>query len=439
MTVSLMTSVAKKKDSLLYIYIACLCLYMYDFADILWLERIPVSVISLFAIIVSFVKIVQIKSPITSQQLLLCYCFLLYSFLCFFFSNWGVGVFYITVSTLFIVTTSVILLPIDEKKLLFNAISKCMVFIIIISVPAWLLFLAGVDLPHSDVIYHPNGFHEYYDYRFFRLDARNDEVMDLIIPRFQSMFLEPGQFATPCVFLFFLNGARFSRKNLPFIIGIILSFSLVGMVLFLGSIIARKIIIKEKHLFIKFLLIAIVVGGIGYYFTQYINQENSVNEYVFSRLEYDEDKGISGNNRTSSYFDRKYQIFLQSSDRYLGMGQQLKEGYDWTYNCSGYKKFIVRHGLIGFGIFMFFIFLMFFFYKSKPGFFFLAIVVIAFFIRDLLQAPLWLFIAIVGFNILKDKQENPFSLELDNPKSFNREKMQSANLSLRKKIFKDVC
>lgn len=407
MTVSFMASTAGKKDWFLYIYMACMCLYIYASADIIWLDRFPLSVICMLTIVVSVVKIVQMKDSITPQQFLLCCSFFLYSILSFFFFSWGGGLFFITVPTFFLVTTSVILLPIDEKKLLLSAISKCMVFIIIISVPAWLLFLAGVNLPHSDPIYHPNGFHVYYDYHFFSMGAKNDDVFDMILPRFSSVFLEPGQFATPCVFLFFLNGARFNRKNLPFIIGIILSFSLVGLVLFVGSIMARKIIIKEKHLYIKLLLISAILGGVGYYYTQYVDQEDPVNMYVFSRLQYDEDKGFSGNNRTSSYFEKKYQKFLQSSDLYIGIKQQLKDGYDWTYNCSGYKKFIVNHGLIGFGVFMFFVFLLFYFNRSKPSFFFFVIIVTAFFVRDLLNAPLWLYIAIVGFTLLNKNTKEP--------------------------------
>ena len=402
-----MTSAAGKKDLFWYIYCGCMCIYIYAVADVLWFDRLHLSVICLLTIIVSVVKIIRSKDSITSQQFLLCCCFFFFFFLSFFFWNFGKHLFFLTVPTSFLFTISVILLPIDEKKLLLSAISKCMVCIIIISLPAWLLFLAGFDLPHSDIIYHPNGFHEYYDYRFFRYDARNDDVIDLILPRFQSMFLEPGQFATPCVFLFFLNGAKFNRKNLLFIIGIILSFSLVGLVLFFGCIIARKILIKEKHLFLKLLLIAVFLGGAAFYFTQYVEQNNPANKYVFSRLEYDEDEGIAGNNRTSAYFDKKYQKFLQSPDRYFGIKQQLKEGYDWTYNCSGYKKFIVNQGLIGFGVFMFFVFLLFYFNRSKPNLFFLVIVVTAFFVRDLLQSPLWLSIAIVGFYILNRRTNEP--------------------------------
>lgn len=408
-----------KKDFFWYIYCGCMILYIYARANILWLERLPLSAICLLTIIVSSIKIFQLKDSIKQQQFLLCSCFFLYFVLSFFFWDWGGNFFFLTVPALFLFAVSVVLLPVNEKKLLLSAISKCMVFIIIISVPAWLLFLAGVDFPHSDVIFHPNGFHEYYDYRFFRLSAKGN-VFDLILPRFSSVFLEPGQFATPCVFLFFLNGAKFNRKNIPFIVAIILSFSLVGLALFLGGIMARKIIVKEKHLLIQFFLIAAVLGGVGYYYTEYVEQDDPVNMYVFSRLQYDEDKGLSGNNRTSSYFDKKYQIFLQSSDRYLGMGQQLKEGYDWTYNCSGYKKFIVRHGLIGFGVFMSFIFLLFFFNRSKPNLFFLVIVVTAFFVRDLLQAPLWLSITIIGFKILSRKSRdsvfirNSYNLERRN-------------------------
>ena len=282
-----------------------------------------------------------------------------------------------------------------------------MVLIIFISVPAWLLFVVGFDLPHSDVIFHENGFHQYYDYYFFRLGARNDDVLDMILPRFSSFFLEPGQLATPCVFLFYLNGAKLNWRNLPFLTAIILSFSLIGLVLLTGCFIARKIIEGGRFLFFQLFVSLIVLVGVLFYFSQFVDEENPVNMFVTSRLEYDEDKGFAGNNRTSGFFDRKFESIMQSSDKYMGVHRQIKEGNDWTYNCSGYKKFIIHHGLVGFAIIMLFVFLLLLYNWGLPSLFFFVFVTIAFFVRDLLQSPLWLFITIIGMYLLGKKYMFP--------------------------------
>lgn len=396
----------RKRDVFLYIYVLCMCLYIYTTADVLWLEPLPLSAICLLTIILSIVKIVQLKGSISQQQFILCSCFFLYFFLSFFFWNWGENFFFLRLPASFLFVVSVILLPLDEKRLLFRAISKCLFYIIIISVPVWLLFVAGFDLPHSDVIFHPNGFHQYYDYHFFRLNAKNDDIFDLILPRFSSVFLEPGQLATPCAFIFFLSGSKLNRKTLPFVLAIFLSFSLIGLVLLMGCYVARKIVEKGRKALFQLVLSFVLLGGVLVYFSLFVDEENPVNMFVTSRLVYDEDKGIEGNNRTTHYFDRKFEAMMQSSDRYMGQHERLKEGSDWSYNCSGYKKFIVHHGLIGFGLFMMFILLLLFYNWSKPNFFFFMIIVLAFFVRDLLQSPLWLSIAIVGFGLLgKESKE----------------------------------
>ncbi len=393
-------SAKPKQDMFLYVYIFFMCLYIFHSADVLWIERFPTSVLCLLAIMVSLVKIVQLKDSITSQQFIICFCFFLFYFLSFFIWNWGAKFFYLLILAHLLSTISVVILPISEKKILLKAISNMMTLIIIISVPVWLLFVAGFDLPHSDVIFHENGFHQYYDYYFFRLGARNDDVLDMILPRFSSFFLEPGQLATPCVFLFYLNGAKLNWRNLPFLIAILLSFSLVGLVLLFGCFIARKIIEGGKSVFFQLFLSFVGLVGILFYFSQYVDEENPVNEFVVSRLEYDEDKGIAGNNRTSATFDRKFEHVMQSSGKYMGIHDRLREGSDWTYNCSGYKKFIVHHGLVGFVGFMICIILLMFYNRNVPSLFFFILVTLAFFVRDLLQSPLWISIAIIGFSLL---------------------------------------
>lgn len=397
--VVLLSSASQKTDKFLYIYVFSTCIYVYMIADLLWFERFPLSVCWLLTIFVSSVKIIKSRCYVTHEQFLLCACFSLYFFLSFFVWEWGFKFFYFTTTTFFLSTCSVILLSIEEKKLLLKVISYVLVLVLLFSIPAWLLFVAGINLPHSDVIFHPDGAHEYYDYYFFRLNAKNEDIFDMILPRFSSMFLEPGQLATPCAFIFFLNGAKFNWRNLPFLVAIILSFSLVAFGLLFWSLLSR-IIVASKHKVLLIISGLVLFGGTAFYFTQFEDDDNPLNMFVFSRLEYDEDKGIAGNNRTSSFFDRKFNSIMQTSDKYLGIHNRLTQSSDWTYNCSGYKKFIVHRGIVGFMTFMLFILLLFLFNKSKESFLFLILLITAFFVRDLLQSPLWLYIAIIGFSML---------------------------------------
>lgn len=425
----------KKKGVFLYFYVFCMCLYIYNVADILWFERIPLTLCCLLTIFVSSAKIISIRHSITRNQFVLCTCIGVYFFLHFFVWSFGGNFFYLITTAFFLSTCSIILLPFEEKKMLLKAVSFVLAIILLVSIPAWFLFVAGFELPHTDVIFHQNGFHEYYDYYFFRLGAKKDDVFDLILPRFSSMFLEPGQLATPCAFIFFLNGAKFNWRNIIFLVAILLSFSLVAYALLFWTLFSR-IIITSKHVFLQFLLGIVAFCGVAFYFTQFEDEDHPLNMFVFSRIEYDEEKGISGNNRTTSYFEKKYLALMNSSDCYLGINQKLKEGSDWTYNCSGYKKFIVHQGIIGFAVFMLFIVLLFLFNKSKESFLFLVLLITAFFIRDLLQSPLWLSIAIIGFSILKN---NKVFLQMDAPKiktakAFSRKKFSPmGNVELLKK------
>ena len=376
-------------------------------ANILWFERLPKSLVYVITFLVLICKLYKDRKRICHQHFVLCSIFFLYCLMAvliwenssksnlFFTFLWG--------TDLFLFAASLFLLNAEEKELLLTAISKCLMLIIAVSVPAWLLFVVGYDLPHSDVIFHENGFHQYYDYYFFRLSAKSGDVFNMILPRFSSFFLEPGQLATPCVFVFFLNGARFCWKNFPFILAILLSFSLISYVLLAVSLIVRRVLVNRKSILLQLFLAIVMIGGTYVYFTQFVDEENPVNKFIFSRLEYDKEKGISGNNRTSDYFERKYEKFYDSSDMYLGMSDKLEKS-DWTYNCSGYKKFIVRHGIIGFMLFVLFVVLIFVYNRSLASFFYLMILLMAFFVRDLLQAPLWLSLALLGLSLLGDQK-----------------------------------
>ena len=93
-------------------------------------------------------------------------------------------------------------------------------------------------------------------------------------------------------------------------------------------------------------------------FFQYYNGGNNViNEKIISRLQYDEDKGISGNNRVSYTTDMYFASLLLSNDRWYGLGAEtinfINGGstgfgdFGSQIRGAGFKIFILYNGLIG--------------------------------------------------------------------------------------------
>lgn len=386
----------KVKDKFLYIYIICICLFIFNRANVLWFEKMPELAMYFITIVVSLLKITGGTGKLEYRNLSLIMILFVFSLMMAFVWFYSGIISFIWVMAFFLAMTSVIMLPIGEKRYLLKVLTNCFVIILLISIPAWILYLLGVPLPHSNLIYHSNGFHVFYDYYFFRLSQNASYAL---FPRFSSIFLEPGQLATPCAFLWFLNGANFSRKNIILLVGLILSFSLIGYGLMIAGFITARLYRSARYRLVKVVFALIAVIAVSLYFSRNENSDDPVKTFIVSRLEYDTEKVITGNNRTSEYFDIRYELLMKSSDKYWGIYKELKEGDNWTYNCSGYKKFIVHRGIIGFAVFLTFIFFLFWHNRCLSSFVFLILLLAGFFVRDMLQTPLWLSIAILGFYI----------------------------------------
>lgn len=398
----------RKRDYFFYIYVLCMCLYIFNRADISWLSVVPETVTSFIILIISFLKIANSSGSILFRRLPIVVFLLFYCMMSVLVWNDN-GIISIVLSmALFLSMVSIMILPISEKRYLLAAVTNCFVVILLVSIPVWILYLAGVSLPHSGIVYHSNGFHVYYDYYFFRVSAKGLSLF----PRFCSVFLEPGQLATPCAFLWILNGANFKWKNIVLLTGIVLSFSLISFGLVLSGFVVSRLYDSSQYGYVKSVLALTIVIGISFYFSQNESSEDPVSSLIVSRLSYDDEKIISGNNRTTKYFDDKFDVLMKSSDKYWGISQQLRKHEDWTYNCSGYKKFIVHRGIVGFATFLTFIFLLFWYNRCFSSFVFLIIILAGFFVRDLLQSPLWLSIAILGFYILNSSAKlNKYHLQ----------------------------
>lgn len=383
-------------------YALSLLFYVLAQYDVTWLDKAPVTPIRVFIILVCLLKMFGTSSlKIQRSQVLPIMLLLLYCIYSIIITHSGDRFVFFRYLAIFIAMSSVFFLTHDEKQYVLQFFTKGFVVILFISIFGWILFLMGVKLPHSGLIFHSNGFHEYYDYYFFRISAIGAEST---FPRFQSVFLEPGQLATPCVFLFFLNSFEkkvFGIQNLVLLAAIILSFSLVSYGLLLISFLAIAWNIGARLRVPLTIIVILLIGG-GYYLAS-SSQNNAFNVLILSRLEYDEETIISGNNRTSAIFDVKYANFIKSKDKYFGIHNKLSFGYDWTNNSSGYKKFIVHDGIVGMVIFMSFIITMFLGNRNAKTLIFFIILVIAFLVRNLLQNPLWMSIAILGFYLLGDE------------------------------------
>ena len=183
-----------------------------------------------------------------------------------------------------------------------------------------------------------------------RLNCFGAFIMPSIIylaPRFSGPFIEPGHLGMICVYLLYANGFRLKGSYLlwPILIAVILSLSLAGYVLLLIAVVLHlKISLKSIVTSI------IIIFGLYIFVTEIWNGgDNVVSEKIISRLEYDESKGISGNNRavkgTDSYFD--YQ--LKSTGLIVGLGAVryntlLANG---IVGGAGIKIFLLYYGFIG--------------------------------------------------------------------------------------------
>ena len=220
-----------------------------------------------------------------------------------------------------------------QRVLLF--ITKTMGVLLLFSIVFFFLYLLGFPLPNRNAEY--TEFYSFTNYYLFLLDDRS---LFTIIPRFQSVFLEPTYLGSACaVLLQFERGNWKKWYNLVLLFSIFISFSLAGYayliaIIFLNLWTNRKKIFKKIALSI--LSIAMVIGGAFVY----NGGDNLLHDLILLRLEV-EDGEMAGNNRTSEGFDVEFEKYLDSTDIVFGRDKEVEFG------DSGYKVFIYEYGFVG--------------------------------------------------------------------------------------------
>lgn len=293
-----------------------------------------------------------------------------------------------------------LLSKLDRYKLL-EFITNVLTCILAISVVAWTFRLMGYAFPVFEYVDLQNDQH-YLNNCYVFYDSA--DLLSVVFPRFRGIFIEPGQLATPCVFLFFARGARIRDiKNVILIVCILFSFSLAGYILLIFGLFLKYLFTKGKARMAYILGFVLFIGTLSFFGIKNYNSDNPFASLIIERLQYDEELGISGNNRTDSEFDNHFGQYIKSDKTLFGMGDEIPIGYaSWTNHSSGIKKFFVNFGLLGIITMILLTVLLLYRNYCRQSLVFFIIIWLGFIIRDLLQSQFWLIIAILGFFNIKD-------------------------------------
>jgi len=245
----------------------------------------------------------------------------------------------------------------EEKKQIVTMTTYLYAWIMGISMAAYFLVIAGVNLPYS-MITHPGRpyfFPNYYNYGLFVVGTH----ATVFFQRFQSVFAEPGNLGPISAFLVYINQYEIRKKRvLVIFISVIVSFSLAGYVLLaMGYII--WIVTKSKNIYkplLKILIATVLLASTGFIFYA-VNPDSMVSRLVLSRFERDADGNIQ-HNRTGDAFDRFFEMQFITSTESILWGANLTEDEDRLIRVgnSSYRVFLVRQGIIA----MILLFLMYF-------------------------------------------------------------------------------
>jgi hypothetical protein len=248
---------------------------------------------------------------------------------------------------------AMVLLLKDEIKIkLFRFFTNAFAVLLTVSMVAWTLFLVGVSLPNYDTQFMDNQY-VFTNYYVFLL---NLQEIDVIIPRFSSIFLEPGQLGMITIFFLVANRFELKRKSvLVIFIATLLTFSLAAYVMLIIST-SVYVLLHLKRPILNFMVLIIIYGGIYVYFTNLNNGDNPVNTLIFNRLQYDNGI-IAGNNRFSDTLDTYFGTFIKSENNFFGIGSAEFAKMDWGKGVAGYKVFIIQYGIVGtLLVFLFYVF-----------------------------------------------------------------------------------
>lgn len=296
-----------------------------------------------------------------------------------------------------------IILPYDYKKDLLHFVTKWYSILIGISLGVYFLTFV-ISLPSLGYFKHPVYNTPFINYLVF-IQTTYDTGY---IVRFNGFFLEPGHQALCSTFLLMANKFDFKKKPLIIIplLAVIFSFSLAGYLLAAAGYTFLKI-----NSFIKALILSLAIGCVVGAALVIGGGDNTLNNLIISRLEYDEADGIKGNNRFYNNTDFEFKRALGTEYFWKGVKGRVNMK---LIGGAGFKIYILNYGMIGALLaLVFYISVI----PSKPDFrftiSFLLLIMLCFLQRSYPFWYSWIFPYVLGIYIAKGEKESFGSLSYD--------------------------
>lgn len=229
----------------------------------------------------------------------------------------------------------------DFKNEIISYLEKAMIILlapaIVVFILRFFISLPYIPMVHTDSFGNdPYGLLQNYIFLIHHAEA----IVDLAsFPRFCGPFLEPGQLATFLAFLLYVLKFDFSKKSRYVLLtALLFSFSLAGYMLALIGVMMQK-----SNSIKKIVPLTIFFGFVYIVGINYNNGDNLLNKYILVRLEYDEEKGITGNDRSSAIADDIYENYVLKNTEYLLFGWDRYRGD--AIGGSGYILYIINYGI----------------------------------------------------------------------------------------------
>lgn len=232
---------------------------------------------------------------------------------------------------------SIFRLKTEKMEALMTFLCKTMGVLLLVSIPAFLLYLVGFPFVGVDAAYGED-LYSYTNYFLFMID---DRTLWAFFPRFSSVFLEPGHLGTATALLLSTQFGKWKKwYNIVLLVALLLTFSLAAYVIYV-VVIFLKLWVQGKQFIGKLLMTVAFIATIvtGSFF--YNNGENLLHDLILIRLEV-EDGELAGNNRVTEDFDTDFEKLCESSDVIFGKKRENPE-----FGNSGYKVFIYENGIVG--------------------------------------------------------------------------------------------
>lgn len=301
-----------------------------------------------------------------------------------------------------------------DKQIIINIWTYCLGIILSLSLVGYLLIPFGL-LPNLGVISYGSGAYYYLNYGI--TIALIDNYAS--IPRFNSLFLEPGHVAMISCFTLFLNKYDFSKKRLWMIaIPLLFTLSLAGYVIGFWGYVLYVCSTNKISKTIKY-IVYIFLGGYVFWIgaQTYNGGHNIINEVIIERLTFDEDKGIVGNNRFHGYVDQDFDKYLSDGTLLYGLGYEkfTENVANGGYSGAGYKMFMLKRGILG-TIFIFLFYFMLCRMASNRRFCygFLGMFILTFFQRAYPFMLSWLILFALAVRSSQDNKLDSEEKKLDN-------------------------